>query len=305
MNHDFVCCAVADQQYALRGAEVRLISRAEQMRLEPGTDERIGTVEVVGQTVPVFALATRLGLPLSVARGARYIAFTGAFGELVGWLVDRIARPAVSQETMTAPLPPTLGAVATTWFEALLKVGDQSMLLIAPRQLKAFACPPLPPNMGGEFSAGVRAAAQPEPTVVIFSTPALPRCDALRYALSGRQVVAIVPPPQAVVVPGSAAHVKGVFWWRNAVVPIVDFRDEAESTSSSLERRHIIAQCGVGLSGSLVAFPIDADIAMHRPGTGDRRLTDVARPAFAHGMFDVKGETVALVSLDALLSPAC
>jgi chemotaxis signal transduction protein len=305
-DDDFVCCTVRQSQYALRAAEVRLIARVEQMQGGPMDDGRAGTLDIAGQRVPVFALGPWLGGGMSAdaVDRARYVVVTGAAGQLAGWLVDRVARPVVSGERLAAPLPPLVGAAATGAFEALLKLGDEAMLLLASEWLNPHA----PRARQARPIAAVRQtrglAPQPEPLVVIFSTPALPPCEAQRYALSGRQMAAVVQPPQVVAVPGSAPCVSGVFWWRRAVVPIVDFRDAGDRDSWPPRRRHIIAQCGGRLGGSLVAFPIDEDIVLHRPDAADQRVPDVARPAFAHGMFAVKGATVALVSLDALLAAA-
>ncbi len=60
---------------------------------------------------------------------------------------------------------------------------------------------------------------------VIFSTTVLPRCEARRYALSGRQIAAIVQPTAPIAVPGSARHVTGVTLVARAVVPVIDFRE--------------------------------------------------------------------------------
>jgi hypothetical protein len=52
--------------------------------------------------------------------------------------------------------------------------------------------------------------------------------------------------------------------------------------------------------GSLVAFSIDADVAMHGRGTDYAQMPDVAGPPFCSGLFDVNGEPVGLLDLDAL-----
>jgi hypothetical protein len=57
------------------------------------------------------------------------------------------------------------------------------------------------------------------------------------------------------------------------------------------------------VGNTLIAFAVDAEISLHRPGTGDERAAGVPCPPFAAGMFDVGGEPVALLDLDALLAP--
>ncbi len=58
----------------------------------------------------------------------------------------------------------------------------------------------------------------------MFSSPALPGCEAPRYALSARRVVAVVPSLAITPVPGSTAPIVGVAVWRGQVTPVVDFR---------------------------------------------------------------------------------
>ena len=84
--------------------------------------------------------------------------------------------------------------------------------------------------------------------------------------------------------------------------PLIDFRDPDDRDRDTDRQRCIVAQCGARLSGTLVAFPIDSEIALHRPGAADRQVSDVPRPPFADGMFGVGGELVALLNLDALLT---
>jgi hypothetical protein len=87
------------------------------------------------------------------------------------------------------------------------------------------------------------------------------------------------------------------------VVPVIDFRGAGDHHDASQRRRQLIAQCGPRLGSTLVAFAVDAEITLHRPGTGDQKTAGVPCPPFAAGVFDIGGETVALLDLDALLAP--
>lgn len=281
------------------------VVRVEKMHASAGRDGSAGTLEVAGQTVPVFRLGTVLGRPGAAQHGAGYyIAVTGEHGELVGWLVDGIARTPSSQGTQVVSLPSVVGIVATTWFEALVKLGDSSMLLLAPQYLNPLARRPARADDTRAFSASAPSIGRSaERMVLLFSTPALPRCEAPRYALSCQRIAAIVQFLSPIVVPGSARHVRGLAWWRNAVVPVIDFRGPGDHDDAAQHRRCVIAQCGAALGGTLVAFPVDSEVALHRPAAEDRQTAGVPRPAFAVGMFDVDGEAVALLDLDALLAP--
>jgi len=308
-----VCCVVGDKQYALRGDDVRQIVRVEKMRplgamstTSSGSDSRAGTIELSGQTVPVFRLANVLGRAgRSAAAGGHHIAVTGERGELVGWLVDRVVRTTMSQDAQVVALPAVVGPTATSWFEALVKIGGTSILLMAPQYMNPLAHRPARLDATRAFSVASRKKTgdSAEQVVLLFATPALPPCAAPRFALSGRQVAAIAQPMQTIPVPGSAPHVTGVTWWRNVVVPVIDFRGPGEHDDAVQRRRQVIAQCGPRLGSTLVAFAVDSEIAMHRPGATDQRAAGVACPSFAAGMFDIGGEPVALLDLDALLAP--
>jgi chemotaxis signal transduction protein len=302
-----VCCAVGDEQYALRGADVRQIVRVENMLGSAGDGGRAGTLDVAGETVPVFRLGTVLGRP-GASRAAHaagnHIAVTGEPGALVGWLVDRILRTPLYEGAQVVALPAFVGGPATAWFEAVVKLDDDSVLLLAPQYLNPLVAPPARPDGARAFSASTPAIGRPaEPMILLFSTPALPHCDAPRYALSGRRIAAIAQPLSTMVVPGSAPHVTGVAWWRDSVVPVIDFRGPGDHDDAAQLRRCVIARCGTRLDNALVAFPVNSDIEVHRPSADDRQAAAAPHPAFALGMFDVDGEVVALLDLDALLAP--
>jgi chemotaxis signal transduction protein len=309
-DEGLVCCTVGDKQYALRGADVRQILRVEKMRGAAAGDSKAGTLDLAGQVVPVFRLGTVLGRATPqrnvTAPGGHHIAVTGEGSEVVGWLVDRVVRTPLSDDALVVPLPAVVGPAATSWFEALVKLGGTSLLLMAPQYLNPLAQRKLRPDVGrtaGALAMPAKTAEAAEPIVLLFSTPALPRCAATRFALSGRQVAAVAQPVSLIPVPGSAPCVTGVAWWRNLVVPVIDFRGAGDHDDAAQRRRQLIAQCGPRLGNTLVAFAVDAEVALHRPGAGDQKAAGVACPPFAAGVFDIGGEAVALLDLDALLAP--
>jgi chemotaxis signal transduction protein len=309
-DEGLVCCTVGDRQYALRGADVRQIVRVEKMRAAAGGDSKAGTLDLAGQPVPVFRLGSVLNRMASQrpasASGGHHIAVTGEGSEIVGWLVDRVVRTPLSDDAQVAPLPAVVGPTATSWFEALVKLGGTSLLLMVPQYLNPMAQRKLRPGAGrpaGSPAAPAKTGDSAEPIVLLFSTPALPRCSATRFALSGRQVAAIAQPMSPIPVPGCAPCITGVVWWRDLVVPVIDFRGAGEHNDAPQRRRQLIAQCGPRLGNTLVAFAVDSEITLHRPDTGDQKTAGVPCPPFAAGVFDIGGEPVALLDLDALLAP--
>jgi len=300
-----VCCWVGDKQYAFNDTDVRQIARVEKMRVESAADGRAGVLDVGGHPVPVFRLGSVLARGTSRSLGAgHHIAVTGERREQVGWLVDRIARTTLPHDAHFGSLPGIVGPVAANWFESLVRIGGTSVLLMSPRTLNPLAQRRARPEPPKTDAVGGRRKGDPtERVVLLFSTPALPAAGAARFALSGKRIAAITQPMPTIPVPGSAPHVIGVSWWRNAVVPVIDFRGPGGHDDAAERRRFVIAQCGPRLGNTLIAFPVDAEIAMHRPDGDDRHAADSVCPPFVSGMFEIVGELVGLLDLDALLAP--
>jgi chemotaxis signal transduction protein len=280
------------------------VARAEQLRVDPAADGRVGVLRLSTQLVPVFSLASALGLADPAAtHGDQHIAVTGEGEQLVGWLVDMLTRePAAGVKI--APVPKSVGGQAGRWFEAVVTCSSGDVvLLIDPRHLGPFSATPLDRDEDPAFAAPVAIAhAEPkEPVALVFSTPVLPEWPVDKFALSARQVAAIVPPTQLIALPGSAAHVAGLTLWRDAAVPIVDYRRDRREHSRHWRR--LIARC-TSVPHALVAFAIDDGVVMHRTGGDDRSTPDVACPPFASGVFNVNGDRVALLDLDALVAGA-
>jgi chemotaxis signal transduction protein len=299
-----VCCWIGDKQYAFYDTDVRQIARVEKMRTDSAADGRVGVLDVGDQAVPVFRLGALLGrgTPRAAQSGGNHIAVTGDGQELVGWLVDHIARSSLPRDAHVASLPAVVGPIASSWFEALVWVGSTSVLLMSPRNLNPLQTRRTRPHRS-KSPALTTPSDSTERVVLLFSTPALPSAGASRFALSGKRIAAITQPIPAIQVPGSAPHVTGVSWWRNVVVPVIDFRGPGDHDDEAERRRCVIAQCGPRLGNTLVAFPVDAEIAMHRPAAADRQVLDAACPPFVSGLFEIGGEVVGLLDLDALLAP--
>ena len=300
-DEGILCCDVGAGRFAFRSRDVRHVERSEYLRIDRGEDGRLGLLKLGGQQVPVFALDEVFGKTPPHQRSNTsdgHIAVTGHRHAMTGWLVDRIARAAQTHGDI-APLPAIVGSPATSWFEGVVWLDEHdSALLLAPHRLMSTA---VEPDAGELLFARSKAAAaaEPEPVAVVFSTPALPSHGVQRYALSGRQIAAIVQPAPSLAIPGSKNPVSGVMWWRRTVVPVIDFRDARDQAAP---QRQLIAQCGARHRRSLIAFAIDSEVMMCRPGADHRLLADADRPPFATGVFDVNGEAVALLDLDALLS---
>ena len=305
MNGDgLLRCAVGDADFAMRAGDVRHIARSDQLRHDDAPDGRAGSLKLGGQLIPVFELRQALGLPEAQepARDDRYIAVTGDHEDLTGWMVDRIAREGRDGNTRILALPSSVGGKARRWYEGVVTSTDGDvMLLLSPRRLNPLrAAEPDPDDSAAAFTAPPRTDHPPsEPIALVFASPALPASDVDKFALSGRQVAAILQPSAPLDVPGCALHVAGLTFWRDVAVPVIDFRGARPREAHT--GRQLIARCATD-AHSLVALSIDADVLMHRPAADNRLLPEVTAPPFANGVFSLNGDRVALLDLDALIA---
>ncbi len=308
-----VACTIGDEQFALRGTDACEIIRAERIRRSAGTETVVGTLYVNRESVPVYALAAALDRPAKSSAGSRpgghHVVVTRGSTGMVGWLVDRIARPALGDGAQVIPLPAIAGPIATTWFEGLVQIGDRVLLVLSPANLD----PRAPSRAGSIVDRVPLCAAGPadapvddtgSPLVLLFSSPALPRCGAPRFALSARRIAAVIRSQPVTVVPGSARHVRGVIVWRDAAVPVIDVRGETDRRAAANDDRLVVARCGAAMNGALVAFPIGVEMTLHQPTRADRQMDEAAESntPFVAGVFSVAGTPVALLDLEAAVA---
>ena len=301
IGETLVCCTVGDAAYAVRSTDVRQIVRVERMRECSATDGRVGTIDMAGSTVPVFPLGRALGHATRPAPLGHHVVLTGGDDDQIGWLVDRVERTPINDGAVVAPLPPMVGARALRWFTAIVRTADRSVLLMAPRGANTFAR--ANSQLADTCAIGAaRISTHPPAPILVFATPALPPANVSRFGLSCRRVVAVAQEVALTVVPGSNHHVAGLAWWRDAVMPVVDFRGRVASEGAT-RRRCLVARGSERLGAAYIGLPVDSDITMHQPRTEDLQAADVACPPFAVGVFDVGGsQPVALLNLDALFS---
>lgn len=313
MNTTLVSCAVGEVEYALRSADIVAVMRAERMRAPAASESGIGVVTVGSERVCVHSLGATIGTEPSAASPARdrhVVVLRGSTGP-VGWLVDRVSRSHVSEVSDVLPLPAIVGARARRWFGGIVSTGERTMLLLSP-------CPTGAPEFASETNANQafappndqtpRSPAINAPLVVTFGSRALPAFGAVRYAISARRVAGIESGLQIVHVPGTELPVTGISVWRSEALPILDFG----SSRPEHERDHgrlLILRGGGATTGTAVAIPVDAETALCQPThenvlLGRSRVAGRDLPPFVVGLFDVRGQKVALIDPDALLRTA-
>ncbi len=292
-----VCCEVGGDRFAFQAADVRLVGRAEQIVGPPAHDGRLGVLHHGGTTSPIYTLAALLGLPSHPVRGTSHVVVTnGAFGSF-GVAIDRAVRVGVAQRFTVLPLPSFVGPNPGRWFGGLLLWADESCLLLSPAGLD----PAGPPRSQPEAVEPGRATSTPPrqadaaKTFVSFTTAALPPCGADRFALSTRQLGAVVRTLPLVSLPGAPGFVTGLSWWQGRAVPLIDFREGHRAASSA---RHLMIR---SRAGACAGLPVDADITLHQ-ASEDGCQVEGGRAAFVAGLFTVGAGRVALIDVDALLA---
>ena len=298
----FVCCVLGQEQYAIRGSEVRNVARAEQMREEAAAGARVGSIRHGGEEVPVYSLAALLGRAHDRGAFDRHIVVTRGARRAMALLVDRVVRTPADEQARVLPLPNLVGERALRRFEGLLRYEDWSYLVLSPASLDPDAREGRLPARPRSRSK-ITAAAGGADMVAVFSSPSLPRCPADRYAIEARRVEALVQALPSIPIPGAAPHVTALGWWRDETVPLLSFHNAGAGASSPARQRYIVVRCGSDAQSAYVAFAVVGDVALHRATREDALVPfDRKEIDFVRGVFSTGDEDVALLDLDRLLT---
>ncbi len=305
----FICCLLGHEQYALYAADVRIVARAEQMRLE--TTEAggcVGTLQHAGRAVPVYSLSALFGRsPDRSGLDRHIIVARGAGGNALGLLVDRMLRAPAGQPGQILPIPNAVGPVAAEWFHGLLTFGDElSCLVLSPAALDPRRSPEstrvAEGATAGRAVPGAHGHRPPAEIVATFTSAELPAIGVRRFALGAYRVAAVAQSLPSIAIPGAAGWISGLAWWREHAVPILSFNGESLAGRGSRSRRWLVVRTGGRFSGGFVAFEVNADIELHR-ATGNDAEPPIRPPAdadFVIGIYLVGREPVALIDIDRL-----
>jgi chemotaxis signal transduction protein len=295
----YLCCIVdGGDQYALRGGDVRVVARAEQMHAESAGDGRVGVLTFGGSGVPVYSLPALLGGTRDARTVDRHVVVTGRGDDALGFLVDRVVRAPVGA-ARELPLPPIVGEHAACWFTGLLTLPDTSCLVLNPSGLQPGAIP-APLASCVPASQGTRPSDAIADLVFVFTSAALPACDGARHGVHASRLSAIVQSLSSVPLPGCAAHIAALGAWRHAAVPVIDYSRGAIAARTA--RRFAVLRTD---TAALVALPINSDASLRHATAADRRAaTGVAAPHI-RGVFQSGGERIALLDLERVAGGLC
>ncbi len=294
----FVCCHVGGEQYAMRGAHVTNVARADGIVPEPDGRARVGTLGEGASAIPVFGLGALFGLR-GAASAEGYVVVTHGSSGPIGLLVDRIVRASGDAASDVCPLPRWIGRTAASWFDGLLRLEGSACLVLAPGGLDPRAPAATPRTVRSQARRPAGPAAHGG-MVVTFSSPALPDGGTRRYAINGHRVAALVQELPSVPLPGRGPHIRNVAWWRKAAVPVLEFPGARAPRASRGAERYLVARCGTGADAAFVAFGVDPDVMLHQASIEDAQISGPNGLPFLRGVFNVSGEGVGLLDLDAL-----
>ncbi len=295
----FVCCRIGEEQYAMRGTHVRNVARADRIAREGEGGARVGTLHEGNAAIPVYSLAALFGMSLPPAVDG-HVVVTGGEHAPFGLLVARIMRASASVNDEVLPLPPFAGPQASSWFDGLLMLEDTACLVLAPDGLDPRATSGLGPRAARPRRRGPAQHIGSSDIVVTFSSPALPHPGTRRYALAGPRVAGLVQSLPCIALPGRSPHVKELAWWQNSAVPVLEFTNGHPPGAAQSATRYLVARCGPRAGAALVAFRVDADVSLHRATAEDAQVSGRDGLPFLRGVFNVSGERVGLLDLDAL-----
>ena len=300
----FVCCIVGTEQYAIAGHLVRLVSRAEAVNAGRDRGSFVGTLRYGRDEAPVYSLTGLFGGRIDRGLSDSHVIVTQGEHGPFGLLVDRIVRTPPAESPSLLSLPATAGSIPCAWFGGLLRLGELSCLVLSPHAIDPRALPAAatPVERRGAGGAPVRRGRVPE-MLLMFTSPSLPPISAERYALPAGRVGAIVQSLPAVPLPGAAAPVKALGWWRDFAVPILDASAPGGQRASNGSTRYLLARAGANGGAGFVAFAIDPDATLHRATAADRRQpTGGGAGSGAGAVYSAGGSTIALLDLAALVA---
>jgi chemotaxis signal transduction protein len=294
----YLCCIAGADQYALRGASVRLVARAEQLRREETDDGRIGVLTSGGNDIPVYSLPALLGGARDGRTADRHVVVTGQGDETFGLLVDRVVRAPMGA-ARELPLPSIVGADAARWFTGLLTQAESSCLVLNPEGLgrRATAPPSVRPTLRPRRVPLPEAVAD---LVFVFTSAALPPYEGARHALHASRLSAIVQTMASVPLPGCAPHIAALGAWRENAVPVIDYSRGAIATRTSGRFAVLRTQ-----AATLVALPINVDASLRHATPDDRRAVEAGAAPHVRGVFQSGDERIALLDLERVAAGQC
>jgi purine-binding chemotaxis protein CheW len=155
LSRQLVVFSLGDEEYALPITQVHEIIRFTEPRSVASSDPSVrGVISLRGKILPVYDLATRLGMEHRSSDSEAKIVIVETAEDMAGVVVDDVEEVITIDSDALAEAP-TIGGRAV---DGIAKIGDRLVVLLDPEGIVGAA--PAPEAEGAEAPAdGLRAAA--------------------------------------------------------------------------------------------------------------------------------------------------
>lgn len=299
-------CVVAGQVYGLAMAYVDGIQPVETLQGQPGPQGLLGFLPGNEPRLPVFSLAARLSQPQPAAPLTGHIVVLQAQARPWALYVEHLEGVIqVAQDELCA-LPAMLQPAASRLFNAVLHYENTLLLSLAPAGLHPYGVPDALPlfHPVQRTVSSVPPAPEAQAQILSFTTLATAaREHPWHFALSLSQVSQILPAQPLRPVPGTAATVMGLTWWRDAPLAVLDLSQCLGGPVSLLQADGRLLVARAASMQAFVGFPI-------RPEVHRWRLPLAHRPSVRHlplqrtlmrGQFDLERTTLVIPDIDGIM----
>jgi chemotaxis signal transduction protein len=288
----FIRCGVADESYGLDMSWVRSIQRLDRFRHNPEARREnadpVGWLSENKGDVPVFSLAGRLGRPVEGGGSLQRIVVLNSLasplpagkaggGQPWAMLVDRVSQVISVPADRVVPLPLVVVNPAASYFQGVIRLGKELILLLSPEHLhpdwrptdlQPFGYTPLdfardrqgkPPTLNPESKIqNPKSKIGSRGQIMLFSTTETRQDERpLAYGWSISQVPEILTPLPLVPVPAAPDFVLGLTNWRDRPVPVLDLdarlgMGPGTSRSVNGQARFLIVRDGGDANGGVL-----------------------------------------------------
>lgn len=321
----FIRCRAAGETYCLDMKWVESIERTDRLReshhTEGGEAGLIGWLSGVGDGVPVYGLAARLGQREETADELRRIVVLNSGKKSWGLMVESVSQVTNVNRASVAPLPAIARDPAKNFFGGVIETDDSLALLLAPERIGPDAPNKPDAELASGYAVDERDRLSPRPQqrtdiaapsnissspgrILVFSLaePA-PNERALVFGLSVTQVPEVLNPLPVISVPGAPVYVQGIVRWRGLPVPVIDLAARLGLPPVSAQgQTRLMISCGTR-KNSLLGFFIRPMVrslqlpVIHRPSLRDVEL----EYALIKGLVELENETLVIPDIQRLL----
>jgi chemotaxis signal transduction protein len=305
--------------------------------VEPSGYDPVGWLPADEGTVPVFSLADLLGRPSKKSNALQRVVvlnpspFPSPVEESERetqtdgrgpWalLVDRVSQVIQVPADRIATLPPIVVNPSAAYFENVLKLDQELVLLLSPQGLHPQS-PPSPLSSPSPVlqspPSSLQSKASGRGQIVVFSTAEpQPGEQILSFGLSISQVPEILSPLPLTSVPAAPDFVLGLVNWRDRPVPVVDLTTRLGLAASRPpgQTRLIIARDrglvpssspGETNTGTLVGFPVRPATRLLRLPIAHRlcRLSLPLDQSLTRGIVELENEVLVIPDVRTILWP--